>query len=728
MAKIKIQGDTSEIKKSILDLSKDVQSIGKSKIALFDKDQKDFLSKEAGQCMSRLRKSMETNGKQILKNTKLQNEQGKSLKDQLVIRERLLKLMQKQVGFQKEMKRLEVAQTSISGGGGGMLGKVGGTSIGSKLLKMSPWAAVAGIGLGALSRSRKAVGTFEQGVDTRVALRGRGIGDMALEDPERAAKAGMNAQDMRKTRLSAMDIFGKKGASQQAVTQRAEFERGFGVKGGTLAGMGGQLRGRLGGQEAEKAVMTIQAALISSGITDEIGPYLETAASMLTSLNENGFTFNDSALAVLNNLTQKGVAAERAGRLITGVDESIKRSSGEANALFQQVFKGAGIGGKTVGGLQAAIRSGGLLGANVGVNRMIGDTDRQALKSVGIGNRTGQKVASSAMKLFDQMFGGDAEIDKLMSGNQKQKQAGATRRLQRMNFIMNTFGLDSEVQAAEVNTMLRELADPETSIRKRQDIEKQMKNMQSGSTELGNLKLISKSVAGNWDETKKLHATIQDQLGTKLAPAFLTIDKTMMKLDAVLSSLLNFFGIKTADQKAKQALTGEDEISKGDFTQFTMGDPIKQKEFAKNFAEEIGKKEQRLKEIDAAETEAMKPGGRGRLTMRMSGERQKLRRQLTNMQDSQENVEGLRAPNAEDPIMMRGTKGPASIIETELDKVMKSILGSSKDTLIPAKTTDTTKVLVELNQGIRKGNRINERNERNTRKVGTIPAGTGKTN
>jgi len=123
MAKIRITGDTSEIKKSILDLSKDVKEIGKSKVAIFDKTQRDFLTKEASLHMKQLNTDMAANGKQILLNTKLQNKQGRSLKEQARTRERLLKLMQKQVGFQKEMQKIESLQAQ-PGKKGGIFGRM----------------------------------------------------------------------------------------------------------------------------------------------------------------------------------------------------------------------------------------------------------------------------------------------------------------------------------------------------------------------------------------------------------------------------------------------------------------------------------------------------------------------------------------------------------------------------------------------------------------------------
>jgi hypothetical protein len=598
---------------------------------------------------------------------------------------------------------------------------------------LGPMGLALGAGAFAFGRGKQAVGHFAGGVSDRVGLRGRGVGDMNLEDPERAARAGMSAQDVRRGRLASMDVFGRAGSTQSAVLQRAEVERNFGVEQGTLTGIGAQLRGQMGGQGADKAVMTIQASLIASGITDEIGPYLETTAQMLSSLNENGFTFNDSALAVLNSLAGEGIASERAGRMVTGVDQAIRKSTGESNAVFQQIFKNAGIGGESVGGIQAAIRSGGLFGANLNApGQNLSGTDKKAFEELGIGGRTGTKIARSATNLLDTMFGSDEDVNKLLASKDKTKrQAGATRRLQRNNFIMNTFGLENEVQAAEVNKMLQDMANPEIGTKKKMEIEKKLKDMQSGNTELGNLKLISKSTAGQWEETKKLHATVKDEFGAKLAPAFLTMDKTMMKLDMALSAMIDFFGIESPDDRAKEALTGKDVLDKETLDQITMGDPKRQEEFSKKLANTFVEKQNKL--------EALEKSGKGRTMEALN-----LRRELHNLEKSDTSLNLGAGKNMSkedrkklDAQTVKRFKNEA--FQAKIDPIVgimdafDSIKGwFSKDDKKPATQTkkdgDNNKALEQIATGINKSVRVQERNERNTRKVGTIPAGTGRTN
>jgi len=574
-AHIKITGDTKEIKKSLLSLSNDVKDLGKSKVAIFDKSQKSFLETEMKRHMNDLKKQIQSNNSEIKKAVKEQNKSKKSVEGEVKARENMTKLIQKQVSLQKELNSLDMAGKTVAGGPG-MMGRMG--------RRLGPAGAALAAGGFLASRGARAYNEYQKGVGTRVGLMGRGVSDMDLRDEERASRAGMSAQDVRRARLSSMDVFGRKGAEQEAVIQRAEMERNFGLQQGTFGQMGGQLRGQFGGQQAGKEVMAIQAGLLASGITDEIGPYLETATTILKDLNENGFTFTDSALVALNKLTMSGeMSPERAGRMISGMDKAIRGSTGETNAFFQSVFGKAGIGGGTVGGIQAGIRSGGLFGADFDKGFM-SPTDKMAFGEMGIGGRTGQKVAQSTTKLLDQMFGNEEEVSSMLkSPEEAKRKAGASRRMQRLNFVMNTFGLESEYQGAEVNRMLTELGDPETSERRRGEIKKRIQETQSGNTQLGNLKTISKSNEGIYQETKKLHETVRDEFGSTLSPVMNSLDKTMMSVDSSMLALLDWMGIKTPEQEMKERLLEKAETGEAltpDELERIKKDPKLQKELS----------------------------------------------------------------------------------------------------------------------------------------------------
>lgn len=589
--KIKISADTSSIKKSILELSKDVKDLGKSKVAIFDKEQQKFLKDEATSHMEALKQKIDANNKSILTSTKLLNKEGRTLQDNLKTRQRISNMMKKQVEYQKEMQKLQTVIPSKPGIMGRTKGAISGIpGIGGTLSKMAGPMGIAAMLAGfGVSRARKAYSTFEGGIQDRVALRGRQVGDLNLNNPEEAAKAGLDPFSMRRARLQSMDIFGRAGSTQKAVTQRAAFERNFGIQRGTLAQAGQGMRQSLGGAGAEKAMMTMQAGLIASGITDEIGPFLETAAGMLTQINEKGITFNDSAMAFLADVASRpGVAAERVGRFATGIDSAIRGSSGESNAFFQQVFSNAGIGGGTLGGIQAAIRSGGFFGANTEADALLSASDKAMFKRTGIGGQNMKSIAGGTLNQLDQLFGNEQTNAQLP---QEQKDA---KRLQRLDFVRRTFGLKSEVEAGNVEELLKSAQAGKIT---KEEFKKKFENIQQGDTELGNLRKINKSAEGQIEILKSIHKSILDTAGEDLAPIFSGIDRTMMKLDATLSAIMGFFGIKTVQEQVTEATKGNDVITKEEYDNMTMGEPGAERQFKEGFRENYTANEEAISKM-----------------------------------------------------------------------------------------------------------------------------------
>lgn len=643
--KIKLSAHTDDVRKSFLQLSRDVKEIGKSKITIFDRDQKEFLSKQAKAHLEVLKKKMQENRAEVQKTLKEMSNENKTLEEQIEIRKKLNRLTSEGFKMQKQHSQVQQMGQQMRGGimgrlGGMMPGRLGGLMAGGAGLGMLGGLGMAGVGaLGAFGFGR-AVGGYNQfqgGMADRIALRGRGVGDMNLRNRDTAARAGMDAQAVRRARLESMDVFGEAGSTQEAVIQRAAFERNFGIQQGTMTGFGAQMRGTLGSEGAQKAVMTMQASLIASGITDEIGPYLETAANMLTTLNERGFTFNDSAMAVLSSLTRDGMTVERAGQMISGVDQAIRGSTGEANAFFQQAFSSAGIGGNTVGGIQAAIRTGGLMGANLGQYSM-GATDRQAFEQTGIGGRTGQRVAQSTLGMLDQMFGSDEDIQSgLRSGDQGTRQAAAARRMQRLNFMRQQFGVQNEAQAAEINELLKKMADPQVMGKERAEVQKRMNEIQAGNTELGNLQKINESTAGSLDVLKNIHSSIKDELGAQMVPLFARLEQVMIKIDQALSGLLKFFGVDTPQDAVKDAVSGSDVLTKEAVEQASGGSSLIKKQMSEQLAGAYEERSKRLKELQAKADEKAGGAGRGKY-YHLSGEErmemQRLQQEKANLRES----------------------------------------------------------------------------------------------
>tara|TARA_R110000868_G_C10973188_1_gene771484 strand:+ start:26471 stop:28663 length:2193 start_codon:yes stop_codon:yes gene_type:complete len=599
--KIKISADTSAIKKSLMDLSKDVKELGKSKVAIFDKDQKDFLTKEASKHMKNIGKEIDNNNQRIVATTKLLNKEGRTLKQNLKTRQALTNMMKKQVGLQKEMHKLNDMKTNIGGGGkGGIFGKLKGMGgkggsmlgMGGMARMLGPLGLALGVGGFAMSRAKKANNTFEGGIGGRMALRGRGVGDMNLNDKEGAAGAGLNADSMRRARLQSMDVFGQAASTQQAVTQRSAFEKNFGIEQGTVSQLGQGVSETLGGEASNKAMIQMQASLIASGISDEIGPYLETAASMLTTINEKGISFNDSAMGLLADLAgQDGVAAERAGRLATGVDASIRGSSGEANSFFQQSFASSGMlsgAGNSLGGIQAAIRSGGLFGANTDADPLLSKGDKSMFKKTGIGGQNMQNRAGGILGKLDDIYGSEEDNSKLPETQRHKK------RLARLNFVRQTFGLQSEVEAANVEQLLKSARDGSAS---QDQVQKEFDKIQKGSSELGNLQIMNKSMEGQTQILKDIHQAVLDEAGEQLAPVFIGIDRTMMKLDATLSAMMSFFGITTDQEKVDEATKGLDDVSKEEYDQITMGNKGLEKKFKSNLRDSYMANEKEMSEM-----------------------------------------------------------------------------------------------------------------------------------
>lgn len=555
--KLKIDGDTSGIKRSLLDLSKTLKSMEKSQIELMTPDTKKLIRGEAQKHFKALDTEIKNMQKSLKENVEIHKKSIKGSKEELVLKHQILDVQNKiNVATRQQQQVAGIAQTLGGGGarspgaGGGILNRIGripGLSrVGGlgRILGLGVGGAVAGAGAFGLSRLQAGFGTFQGGIQNRLGLMGRGVGDLELNDPRGAANVGLNAVSMRQARLRDMDVFGRGGASQSSVIQRAGFERGFGLQGGALSGIGGGLRKGLGGQGAEKAVMQLQAQLIASGIRDEIGPWLESSSNMLIQLNENGFTFNDSALAAFSALAKATGRPEKSARLMTSVDQAIRGSQGEANAFFQTVFGDAGIGAGTIGGAQAAIRSGGLFGLNLDtLGGGINSKDREMFEALGMGGDTGSKVARKTLDRLDRMF----PEEKGATREQKSLQ-----RLSRNRFMMRAFGTGSEVDAAKITKLLEIISTGSEPQRKK--AKKDLEGLREGNSQLGNLKAINASSAGALNILKNLQTTQSDILGGRIAPAVEIMRDAVIRIDTMIGGIVGFLGGTTPGEALKGGL------------------------------------------------------------------------------------------------------------------------------------------------------------------------------
>ena len=393
---IKITGDTKDLKKSIMDLSKTVtRTLGRSRIELFSPETKKLLRGQVLLHLREINREIKSTREEMERQNKLTKKMAIGSNNELRSKKQLLEQTRRLVNLEKQRVSLRHTAGDLRGRSAaapsmpiGRRGRTGGRGRwggpdramravlgyrGAAMLS-NPYVAgglaIGGAALYGGSRVKAGYETFSEGISDRIGLMGRGLstGDMTPQyGGKQLGQAGLTSLSLRRRMLQSRDVFGAGGSSQQEVYGRARFERGMGLQGGTLMGMGGQLRQTMGGAEANKSIKVMMASAIAEGVNkSEIVPYMETASGMLTDLNERGFTFDNSAMSLFASLVSRSGQAERSGRLMSGKDAGIRGATGEAAALFQYAFHDAGIGGGTIGGAQAAMRMGGLFGFNPG--------------------------------------------------------------------------------------------------------------------------------------------------------------------------------------------------------------------------------------------------------------------------------------------------------------------------------------------------------------------------
>lgn len=782
--KIKISGDVTELKKSLLDLAKTAKEIGGTQSTLINPSDKKFINDQLKKALDDSKKKIKENRIELGELLKSQNEVSKSVAKEAEARQKFIQLSEKQVALSQKIKTLESKggsetelnklrkkaslqadmarkefeiqknlETSLSkeaslrdnilekakqqvslrkdqksltdfSGGGGMSGMSG--------LAMGALGAVGAVGAFAGSRLVGGHNTFSEGLDDRLLLRGRGAEDEELRDPTRAARAGVNSQSMRKLRLNAMDAFGSSGSSQESILGRSEFERGHGIEQGTMTGIGGALRGSLGGSGANKAVMAVQASLIASGIKEEVGPYLQSMTSLLQNISEHGISFSDSASALMASVTAKGgISPERSGKMIGGINDAIKNSSGESNAFFQQVFKKAGIGGNTVGGIQAGIRMGGLFGADV-KNSYMSDTDKRVFQHLGIGGRTMGKVGGGTLDALDKAFGSDKDINKLLNSKDKNTQdQGAQKRVGRLTFLTGLLGLHDEGEASTASKLLDDSRDSNLNEGAKKKAGAKLQSMMDGNTDLGNLKAINKSAAGIENILTNKAITVKDSLGAEISPIFQKMSATLINIDMSLSSVLKMAGFTTPGEKLKEGSSGESALTDKDFDSVSSDT---KKEFSMSMAGRYHSNAKRLAELQAKANKASHTGKGTMLDLADSKEReefQTLSQSQGNISSTFNHVKGLDMSGLskkEISDMHRSSahkdksangKSVAELMETFLDKITGNNYGlTGKD--------DSVKHLKAIADHTKQNIKATERSGKSNMMMNALPAKSGK--
>jgi len=387
LSKLKISADTTKVKKSILDLNKELKNLGKSKVSIFNAHDRKFIKNELNKELSTMKAKLTENRKEISNLVKEQAKLEKGTKEELENRKKILTAYRTQTRLAREMGQL---QSSGQGGGGGplsgLLGR-GASMLGAGALALG--------GYGIL-RGYQASSQFVGGAQNRVRLRGLGVSGDTFGSPEELARAGLNEQDLIQRRIRATSRLGRSGSSQQSIMQQAMFERAFGLEGGAMTNISTSLRGQFGGRGADEAQMRLQASVLATGMEDAIGPYLEAATELLADINKNGMSNTDEMIRLFGQLSADNQRTpEQIAQAFTGINSAVMGATGEQSAFLQTAFARGGIGGGTIGATRLAMESGGIMGLSRkelesrGYNAQLLDQMEGAGFFGGAGQRTG---------------------------------------------------------------------------------------------------------------------------------------------------------------------------------------------------------------------------------------------------------------------------------------------------------------------------------------------------
>ncbi len=605
-AKMKIGGDASNLKKEIMSLGREIESLGtKRKVQIFDKETQKFIEDGAKIAISSMQRELE---KLNTTNAKISNEMKtqKMSQDQIAqktlehlrnkskilsLEKDIAKVGKQSVSLLQSPKALDALIQGAKKGGGGILSKIPGVGrvagglksaggIGALGLVGGGLAAAAiGAGAFAIGRGVQGFNQFAGGIKERVALTGRGLGGrQATGVFEPAQRLGMSLADLRRAQLQAVDVFGRKGATQEEVTKRARTARGLGISVEQLQTAGQGLRRQLGVGGAQKTFAKLQATLMATELSGAVGPWLETTANMLTDINENGIGLDDAALHAMQQLSQiEGMSPERVMKVMSGLDESMKSATGEKAAFFMSALAGQGIGGGTLGGTQVAMQMG-LFGGDISKVRergLLSEKDISALESMKILVDPTAREGKGGIDAFkERMEGITSVFDHITSS------MGV---IGKMLVAQKITGVQGPLEALETIEAARK-AMQTTDPKKRQAIIDDMTDKMRTPQEkmVDRLNQIVKSTAGTLEVSQAFKQANLEILGEEVAPLATSINEHLANIDKFLASMLGLFGVETvAEVQETAAREGRLNIKK-----FEQETPERQKELQKIMQQE----------------------------------------------------------------------------------------------------------------------------------------------
>lgn len=504
-SQLKISADTSEVKKSILDIGKSLKDLKGSKVSIFTSEDKKLLKSELKKEIALMKNKLKENRDEIKKMVQAQKDMVSGTKEELELRKKILEAYKTQAKLGKDLgnaQSMGKAGGGIDQAGGKMGGMLGGLL---SFARMIPGlAAVATIGYGVM-KGTQANDQYVAGAGNRNRLKGLGVFDDSFASPESMARVGLSEQDLIQRRIDATAVLGRQGTSNEAEMRKAGFERAFGLQGGTMTGIAGQLRSTMGGSGANEAQLKLQASVFASGIEDALGPYLESAVSLLSSINESGLSNTDEMINMLAQLTKDGQRTpEMMAKAFAGIDNAVKGASGEQSAFLQTAFARAGIGGGSIGGTKFAMESGGIMGMNRGelekrgYNKELLDSMEQQGMFSGMGQRTG-----AIMQMMQQA--GGLKPGESISGIKD------TDRMYSMNNLANSVFGTKGSQGFDALMMLEKVQNKQMTQKQFDEKLKEMKEGKDPSVE--RLDKINNTLSGQTEVLRTINTNLMENLG-----------------------------------------------------------------------------------------------------------------------------------------------------------------------------------------------------------------------
>lgn len=495
---LKITADTSEVKKSILDLGKSMKDLKGSKVAIFSAEDKKFIKGEMKKEIGLMKNKLKENREAISLMVKEQQKLVEGSKEELELRKRILDAYKQQAKLGQDLGGAQKGMKNASNTGGMMDTLLG-------VARMIPMlAAAATIGY-AVTKGKAANDQYVGGAGDRNKLKGLGVFDENFGSAQQLGRVGLSEQDMIQRRIEATSVLGRNGTSNDTEMRKASFERSFGLQGGTMTGVAGKLRGSMGGEGATDAQMKLQSSILASGIEDAIGPYLDSAVQLLTSINETGTANTAEMTSMLAQLTKDGQRTpELMAKTFAGINDSVKNASGEQSAFLQTAFARAGIGGGTIGGTKFAMASGGIMGQSRA------ELEKRGYNSDLLNNMEGQGMFSGLGKrsgaIMDMVRGSGG----LKPGENVSDIKDPDRMVGMNNLGNNVFGTKGD-QGFDAMMMLEKVQNKQMS---QKQFEEKLKKMKEGDDpSLSRLDKINNTLSGQTELLRNINTNLMEALG-----------------------------------------------------------------------------------------------------------------------------------------------------------------------------------------------------------------------